>query len=176
MRGKNVSSVTNAPMKRTERVSWKRIREACMKTCSLNAINVNIRQAKKSHLKPHIQAKHEEGKPCTKCDFMASSKRTLKLHDEKKHLGVTYICSECNHPASSKWNLEKHFEAKHVEMKHSKVRHRCDVCGYEACSKQMVKLHEEQKHLGIKCKCDDCDYQASSKQMLKRHEEKNIRD
>ena len=51
--------------------------------------------------------------PCPNCDFAATKASHLKKHVESKHEGVRYPCPECKYAATQKGDLKRHLKNKH---------------------------------------------------------------
>ena len=67
-----------------------------------------------SHLKQHIQSKHEGVKyACDQCDYQAIYQTTLTRHIQSKHEGVKYAYDQCDHQATQQSNLRTHIKKKH---------------------------------------------------------------
>jgi len=116
------------------------------------------------------ESKHENIKHvCSLCDFHASSKGNLKIHQEFKHgseiyTGVLYSCGQCDYKIKDRGTLSRHQRAKHEGIRYS-----CDLCDYQVMYKFALKLHKQSKHEGIRYSCILCKYEANSKGDLTRH-------
>ena len=67
-----------------------------------------------SHLKTHVQAKHEGMKfPCSYCNFKATQASNLKTHIKSKHLGIKFPCTQCDYKGATSSNLNAHVKTKH---------------------------------------------------------------
>jgi predicted RNA-binding Zn-ribbon protein involved in translation (DUF1610 family) len=47
----------------------------------------------------------------------------------------------------------------------------CDLCGYEAASKKILRSHIQTEHEGVRYECEQCDYVAKSSGTLRRHQQ-----
>ena len=81
---------------------------------------------RQSHLKRHIQSKHEGIKyPCNQCVSHFVDRKGLQKHIAK-HAGLRFPCDQCDYKAREKGALRKH-----VEGKHSDNTLQCELCGYQ---------------------------------------------
>jgi len=84
------------------------------KSCSLSF-------SSKLKLSRHAERFHQDYFKCSKCDFKASSRRSLDEHMSATH--ANFKCEECPVTVESFDILEKH-----LEVEHSDVRFCCNVC------------------------------------------------
>jgi len=47
----------------------------------------------------------------------------------------------------------------------------CDLCGFAASSKKLLRAHIQTEHEGLRYKCEECDYVAKSSGTLRRHQQ-----
>ena len=94
---------------------------------------------------------------CEECDYRANSRKYLRKHHEKNHLGlVKYGCSFCDYKRYHKNTVRHHIENKHLESEEAKV----------------VRLWDtsfKKKSLIGQLKCIECEYSTNTKFALKRH-------
>ena len=57
----------------------------------------------------------------------------------------------------------------HIEAEHEGVRYECRQCVYVAKSRGTLRRHEQSAHEGVKYPCDQCTYMATAPNALKRH-------
>ena len=100
---------------------------------------------------------------CNLCDFNASSKGNLKIHQEFKHgsevyKGVVYSCGQCDYQIKDRGTLSRH-----QKSKHEGIRYSCDLCDYQVMYKFALKHHKQSKHEGIRYSCVLCKYEGSNK-------------
>jgi hypothetical protein len=47
----------------------------------------------------------------------------------------------------------------------------CDLCGFAASSKKLLRTHIQTEHEGLLHKCEQCEYVAKSSGTLRRHQQ-----
>ena len=45
--------------------------------------------------------------PCTKCEYKATTKKSLKIHRAFEHEGIKYNCNECEYKANAAGSLKR---------------------------------------------------------------------
>lgn len=90
--------------------------------------------------------------PCTKCDSMFGTERTLKIHMNQVHgIKERYICPICSREFKISGNLKQHIET-HSDYK----RYVCDWCGKGFHLPYNLKEHMN-THTGARpYKCETC--------------------
>ena len=63
--------------------------------------------------KSKLREKRDKSYPCGECDYVATKSSHLKTHIESKHERVKYPCSHCEYAATQPGHLRKHIENKH---------------------------------------------------------------
>ena len=66
---------------------------------------------------------------------------TLRIHDETKHVGVSYSCEKCEYKTATRTDLKEH-----VESYHEETRYTCEQCEYETTELCNLKVHKRQIH------------------------------
>ena len=76
---------------------------------------------------------------CDQCEYIAKQSNALKVHKERKHLGIRYPCDRCDFDAKSVYNLKRHKETKHGDKLGDSKRkaYPCNVCEYLCCKNSL---------------------------------------
>ena len=89
----------------------------------------------------HIGVKHQ----CPTCDFQASCRRELRIHDRYKHMGIIQKCDICDLELETKNGYRRHLKEKHSSGEGRK----CTLCEFITSKKypagEMVR-HMKMKH------------------------------
>ena len=56
--------------------------------------------------------------PCTECDYIGKTSRSLKRHVDMKHLGIRFKCEECDQISTRTEYLKTHVENVHRGVRH----------------------------------------------------------
>ena len=74
----------------------------------------DYKATRKSHLIIHQQSVHMGKKyPCEECDHKASNKSGLTTHHKSVHMGKKYLCEECDYQFTKVWQLFRYSEKIH---------------------------------------------------------------
>ena len=65
---------------------------------------------------------------CNLCEYQTENKRNLFLHNQTKHLNVTYPCSKCSYKATQKVHLKRHDNTHHSKKTTSKEPYVINIC------------------------------------------------
>ena len=118
----------------------------------------------KQSLKDHYSANHEGKRyKCDMCEYKASSKITVNTHKRVTHEGITFNCKQCDFKSSS-----YHLLRNHTQTIHEGIVHSCDKCDHIASSRGTLVTHKKNKH-GPMLKCEQCDFECGYAPFLKNH-------
>ena len=132
-----------------------------------NCSKCSYKSTNKTHLKRHIESKHEGLRfECNECGKQFSSKKTLEQHYSFFHDGITQKCSEenCNMEFGIKASLNRHIETVHHDF-----RYPCSACEYQATSVSTLKYHVETEHEGLRYECSECGKHFTQQAAVTRH-------
>jgi KRAB domain-containing zinc finger protein len=121
--------------------------------------------AKQSHLKVHIDRKHELKYigVCRFCGKGCFSNAELQVH-ERTHTGEkTYICEQCGKSFYTKSSLQSHAVV-HIET----ANFECDTCKKKFKTNSALREHQK-CHLERQFKCHLCGKEYIKKSTLKNH-------
>ena len=106
---------------------------------------------------------------CDKCDYRATTHRSLQEHKKVKHLGIrnTVPCEICGKIFAKQAVL-----LTHIQNVHDKVILKCDVenCNYSVRTKMALNDHKKSVHEGREFFCDSCPKKFNKKSLLKNHQ------
>ena len=57
----------------------------------------------------------------------------------------------------------------HIKVVHEKFRLSCDLCEFKSKDKSAIREHKMEVHEGIKLKCSECDYECNMKKQMSKH-------
>ena len=57
----------------------------------------------------------------------------------------------------------------HIKVVHEKFRLSCDLCEFKSKDKSAIREHKMAVHEGIKLKCSECDYECNMKKQMSKH-------
>ena len=127
------------------------------------------RSSHKATIKRHVESKHIEATyQCDICHHQVSTKHQLNSHRSQKHgskclpyqwhtpwnVHISYICTE-------------YIDSKMVRRTDGKWE--CLDCGYNTAHSTTIKRHVESKHFRNLYECDICQYQATTRNTLNIH-------
>eukprot|EP00794_Sanderia_malayensis_P020470 gene20470-22486_t len=99
------------------------------------------------------KCKPDKTHPCTECDFVGKTLKTLATHIGKYHAKkviVKFKCSFC----------DEEFESKYGMLGHKRKQHQpghCKTCNIEFESMAKLKQHYNENHFGKTIKCSQCE-------------------
>nr|XP_006819808.1 PREDICTED: uncharacterized protein LOC102805851 [Saccoglossus kowalevskii] len=104
--------------------------------------------------------------PCSQCNFLATSEKSLHLHVRAKHQKF-HKCSYCSFRS---YSLKKY-------LTHTKSSHRrsieCPFCPYSTRSPYRMIKHEQQHRTGQLYKCKHCSFSTTERWSYEKHLQSN---
>lgn len=123
----------------------------------------------------HVKTVHEGLRPfcCRFCDYAASNKSNLNIH-ERQHTGEKpYFCDFCEYRAADRSSLKKHL------LRHSGVKKFfCKLCQFGTIQSVNLAYHYNTSHcaeaiqLGYLFKCNICKYYTIGQDRFRAHMDK----
>ena len=99
-----------------------------MKESKTLAVIVTIKELQKEiWVNTKEQYMKESNIPCGKCEYKATTKKSLTDHQRAVHAGVRHLCGNCDYQASHKGHLTEH-----ERVVHERVKYPCSNCDYQA--------------------------------------------
>ena len=105
---------------------------------------------------------------CAKCDYMATKTSHLKRHIQVKHEDIYIACNICEYKAKCRAYLMRHMLTHDI---HAVKKFSCpsQMCDYQTSEKGSLNAHIGSKHDGVKFSCNDCEYETAWRSTLRKH-------
>ena len=112
----------------------------------------------------HIAVRHGVSRiACAECDFTAPTRKRLKSHVDKVHLGILHKCGLCDYRTAEKANIGLHKKVGVVKDFYFKIKIMIMIWRI-FCAQVMHSVED-----GVYYSCKNCDYKADQKADLKQH-------
>ena len=109
---------------------------------------------------------------CYECDFKSDSKRNLRLHTERLHLGILkYYCKDCDYKCYAKSHMRRHMISKHNSENKKILEIGCEKCVNGEEHDECFTTHKNGKDYKGKYSCNDCTYKSDIKGSMRKHNE-----
>ena len=79
--------------------------------------------------------------PCDRCNYICSTKDSLKKHLDFIHEGLKVICEECDKVYASLGAMRRH-----KTIEHKGTRANCGMCDYNTTRREALKTHKLKQH------------------------------
>ena len=123
----------------------------------------SVKHISKEYVRNHIKGKHEGYRwKCDECAMELDSPYKMKSHKDIHHM---------TKPGTSVSKVVKAQKSELPLEKNSDGRYQCNICDFKHRDKLCVRNHIKGKHEGYRWKCDECGKELTSPQILKRHKE-----
>ena len=129
--------------------------------------------SRKCDLNKHVRNVHYKGTfPCTRCDYIATTRDRLDLHIGNRHSRLIFECIGCDEMFATSYHLSFHYDKVHAGKSRSELE--CSYCPriFSAVRKRLY--HEQTMHVnGEFYKCNICPYQSLHPSNLLRHKQQS---
>lgn len=106
---------------------------------------------------------------CNKCNYVASRKRAIEIHQARKHSNSYDIeCDICKKKFKTKGDVRLHIPT------HDETGHMCDICGQFYPSEHSLVRHRRVRHINVyNFRCPVCKLKLISQENLDNHIREN---
>ena len=106
---------------------------------------------------------------CELCGEKFSRSSKLKAHKDVVHQGLSFDCDLCGKVFETCNRLLSHKTRSKETSLYQNNAFSCEVCGYRACKRVILKTHIKVVHEKFRLSCDLCEFKSKDKSAIREH-------
>ena len=106
---------------------------------------------------------------CELCGEKFSRSSKLKAHKDVVHQGLSFDCDLCGKVFETCKRLLSHKTRSKETSLYQNNAFSCEVCGYRACKRVILKTHIKVVHEKFRLSCDLCEFKSKDKSAIREH-------